>query len=730
MASTKKNHQTHSSDAGFQSNSTWTQRRARSKTEWAGVSMGSAFNPGVDYYTRLEAQRRFYRTCRQVQRSAAKAAKAEASQPEVKPQIGPCYTTYPWTLATYAAIGLTAFLGFRALAPQQILVTRLKTYLKNPAAADRVSADPEVYRSLASGVAKAVQNRLLLKALSQTPDMEHVETYRLFSACRQNLRFRTLPEIVEAVVIYGDVLPARKNLEIHEVTRELFERIEGASREYFRALETADLHKLIMLGEGWVRDLMVALAPHLPQREDKPQQRKSPASGSEGQALSRLGKPQPCADPPETFGPLDGPAPPLLTNPREFTDLASFANRRIPPEVRAELERTRSLDATELNFLKMISGNSEGNELRARPHQSGRKAAEILNAFVQALREAGGQGMQSESMRSDLLEEMLRVGAFEASPLQGNPIDGHEVSIRLANNQEVGASIYDRPVELRNDDQAYRRLLSQAEPITRELQRVLYPNVEKTPETTRLCASGAIDAARLPVAAFSTSVFKRARIQERPDRRGRPLLLLVCDGSGSLGHRPMWMTKVLAASWLASTAKTDIQVLAALYHSGPISRGTSGPLIEWIYHPEKTAATNRNDAVRAVSALPDKGSGGQADAPSLQFLMDEAERLSRGRSIYLVLISDTQWVRSIGGESGYAEVRAVLEEHIERLEERLHVTLVALGVKRETGFENVVDAVVSVSDKEIAHTSAVAKKIALYVAGCMRERRKLVDKPR
>jgi hypothetical protein len=62
MASTKKNHQTHSSDAGFQSNSTWTQRRARSKTEWAGVSMGSAFNPGVDYYTRLEAQRRFYRT--------------------------------------------------------------------------------------------------------------------------------------------------------------------------------------------------------------------------------------------------------------------------------------------------------------------------------------------------------------------------------------------------------------------------------------------------------------------------------------------------------------------------------------------------------------------------------------------------------------------------------------------------------------------------------------------
>jgi hypothetical protein len=258
---------------------------------------------------------------------------------------------------------------------------------------------------------------------------------------------------------------------------------------------------------------------------------------------------------------------------------------------------------------------------------------------------------------------------------------------------------------------------------------VLYPNVEPVPETTRLCTGGSLDGGRLPLAEFSSSLFKRTRVQKRPDRRGRPVLLLVCDGSGSLNHHQMWMTKLLAAGWLVSTARTGIQVLAALYNQGPVSRGIAGALIHWIHHPEKSAVLNQREAIRAVAALGDKGSGGQADAPSLQFLLDEALRLSRGRSIYLVLMSDTKWVRSVGGETGYAEVRAVLEDHIGRLGDRLHVTLVALGVNDDTGFEDVVDAVVRVSDAEITDAAAVAKKIALYVAACMRQQRKLLDTP-
>jgi len=331
-------------------------------------------------------------------------------------------------------------------------------------------------------------------------------------------------------------------------------------------------------------------------------------------------------------------------------------------------------------------------------------------------------------MRSDLVQEALRVNAFEASPLEGNPVDGHDVTVCLGENRDGSAQVFDRPIELSNRAEALQQLLAESAPLIRELKRVLYPDVERVPETTRFCARGALDGSRLALAAVSDAIYKRSRHRDRPDPRGRPLLLLVCDGSGSLQASQMGMVKILAASWLASTEKTSVQVIAALYHSGTISRGIAGPLIEWIHHPEKTPATNRRDAIRAVAALPPKGRGGQADAPTLQFLLDEARRLGRGRSIYLVLISDTKWIKSVGGESGYAEVRVVLEEAMRQLKERLHVTLVALGVSGKTGFEDVIDAVVRVSGEEIADIPSVAKRIALYVARCMRERRKLCER--
>ena len=61
------------------------------------------------------------------------------------------------------------------------------------------------------------------------------------------------------------------------------------------------------------------------------------------------------------------------------------------------------------------------------------------------------------------------------------------------------------------------------------------------------------------------------------------MVLIACDGSGSLNHKQMQMLKLLA--WLESTAKSEIQVLAGLYHSGSIRPGVSGPLVQWIYHP-------------------------------------------------------------------------------------------------------------------------------------------------
>ena len=351
---------------------------------------------------------------------------------------------------------------------------------------------------------------------------------------------------------------------------------------------------------------------------------------------------------------------------------------------------------------------------------------EVLQGFTAALDQAAGQKSQWEDMRSDLVGHILRATGFQESPIQGNPTDGHEVMVQFG-DEIAGGELFDRPIELSDDLPAYQKLLEEARPVTEALRRTLYPNIEELPETERLRTSGSLDPARLIMAGYSEVIFKRYRIQERPDRRGQPVLLIACDGSGSLNRNQMKMVKVLAAAWLNSTAKSRVKLLAALYHSGGIRTGTVGPLVQWIHHPQKTPATSRADAARALVTLPDRGTGAQSDALSIAFLLEEAHRLARGRMVYLILISDCEWNRSFNTErSGKDEVYSLFEGVYDQHASKLHTTLVALGVGGETGFEQLLDKIITVADDKLEDYAGVAQQIGVYVASCMRERRKLI----
>jgi hypothetical protein len=189
----------------------------------------------------------------------------------------------------------------------------------------------------------------------------------------------------------------------------------------------------------------------------------------------------------------------------------------------------------------------------------------------------------------------------------------------------------------------------------------------------------------------------------------------------------MKMLKLLASGWLIATERTGVQVLAALYHSGTIRQGITGPLVQWLYHPRKTPATGRRDAVRAVAAVPDSGTGAQSDALSIAFILDEAKRLARGDMVYLVLISDIAWNCSFKTRrSGKDEVIVCFEQVYRSFAGKLNVVLVALGVSAATGFEGILDEVITVSTEELKDASAVAGKIGLYIARSMRLRRRVL----
>jgi len=202
-------------------------------------------------------------------------------------------------------------------------------------------------------------------------------------------------------------------------------------------------------------------------------------------------------------------------------------------------------------------------------------------------------------------------------------------------------------------------------------------------------------------------------------------LVIACDGSGSLNKDQMAMLKNMACAFLIATAKTLIEVMAAIYHSGGTSGNRYGPFVQWMYHPRKTPATSRKDAARALVSLPDSGTGAQSDALSLAFLLEEARKIARGRTVYLVLITDCAWNQSFRmGMSGQEEVYKYFEWAYDEFGDKLHTTLVALGVENETGFEYLLDKVIKISRQELTDYVAVANRISGFVATCIKEQRR------
>ena len=300
--------------------------------------------------------------------------------------------------------------------------------------------------------------------------------------------------------------------------------------------------------------------------------------------------------------------------------------------------------------------------------------------------------------------------------------DRHEVSTTMGDEQARG-EIFDRVIALSNDFTACEKLLYEAWPITRALKKNLYPDIRERLETRRLRTSGTLDPGRLALADVSSAVFRRRHTMERSDPKGCPLLVIACDGSGSLNRNQMKMVKILTTAFLQPTLGSKMKILAGLYHSGHVREGVIGPLVQWIHHPQKTTAVSSDDAVRALVSLPDTGTGVQSDALSLLFIMNEAKQLAGDNMIYLILITDAAWNRSFyTEEDGEEEVCACFQGAYEKLPGKLHTTLVAVGISGDTGLEEHVDTVINVPDDELKDYGAVAEKVGVYVAARIGER--------
>lgn len=684
----------------------WSRPRRR-KEDWAGVTMASFRSS--DYFDRLLAQRHFYRAVRSAQGAAASAAgESPSSAPKVRPQLTPFWTSCPGALSWRASIGWTSTLEFKARAGTRTLIWLMRDYLTDPNKHHEAAVAPQILKQVAVMTAEVIQNRMLLSSLRRVVGLGSVEHYRIFQASQAG-RFPSLLDILYAAIVFGDLIDLDERV-LHPLTFALLDRVIAASASYLDAMETQPEHRWPEIGAAWTRDIVTTLIPFQP----PPKEAAGPDGAEASPAVQCLAK-------------LAGP--PRFRNPAGADDGQSKPSDRLaplgsppPPSLFPEAGPQPGARALVAELVRDSIENPDADTEQAR-ELIGLAAA--LPVFLDAITKASGQAPDSwEDPRSDLLEAEVASKPFEPGQLSGTVEEGHEVEARLAGGERVAGQLFDRPLELSDDDRARDKLVAESRPIAEELRRLLYPNIENLTEAVRYKTAGNLDARRLVLFPFSQTIFKRTAIRTRGDKRGRPVLLVACDASGSLSGPQVRMLKCLCAAWLSAVARLEVVLLAAVYHSGSVHGGMQAPLVQWLAHPRKVPA-RRLDGVRALVSLPDdSGTGAQSDALSLSYLLEEAKKLAQGRRVFLTLMTDCAWNKSFPAspKTPAQEVRALIESAYEEMKERLHVTLVALGVSGKTGLEDVIDKVLPVAPTDLADHAAVARKIATFVAGTLQER--------
>lgn len=675
--------------------------RSNHKKLWKATGMSFAFKNYLDYYVRIPALRVFYKVVEQTIKKvfALQEQYYETDDPKkVKAQLSICYSNYPANLATLAAIGHTAWIQNKKL--------RSGTSVISGSVPQDIRVGEAIYRTnskafvpLCKAVEAAVDERLTMEELSKSGLEQSIEAYRFFLTSNNNLRFESMPRIIRTAILFGDLMPPLDNIKLYPLTKEILTLIHSVSSKYYREIETAQTTELPTIGKIWIEELCLKLIRYLPKvdhRESVPRNlpRKHDFASPEGLPKS----------PDENFPGFDQPQPPMVEEPK--------------------IE----------DFFKSSATDCLGNPLTGCSGSNIEDLPKPLKEMMQDIAEAAktitgasDQSSKFEEIRSDILLEDILNNPFEAGPVEGTPAEGNEVEVDMGENGKVKGQIYDQAFELSFDLQAIDELIEEARPLSNRMKKNIFPNKEQVPVVENLRSSGMLDQQRLANHKFSEALFKRFINTDLLDKKGKPVVLIVCDGSGSMTSDKMHMLKILTTAWVHSTLRTSVQIMAGMYTTGYANK-RNGPIVYWIYHPTKTPASSKREALRALASIPTSGMGGQQDALSLGYMLGEADKLARGKRIYMIHITDTGYCNSFNkGLTAEEEVESVLRHRKETAKDNFHYTLVGLGVHSGGSIERVADKMICLPPGELTNPYKAASRIGIYVSSCIKERSKVIN---
>ena len=669
--------------------------RRNSKRLWRAGRLGNAFKNSIDYYARIPALRTFYDYVEgaiQTIFAMLKKPNVEDSPQKVKAQLSICYTDYP--VGILAAIGHTAWVQYKSL----LNVAKVNIYdFKEEFDKIRVpeGVDKDFFRKMLEIIQQSVSERLAYEELMQSDLKQVIEAYRFFLAANDQLEFHYFTEITRATIILGDLLPEFQEMELDETTKEMLADIRNLSVPFFEELKEAVPAQYYEIGSRWIKQVGKRISRYLPRSGCSAGT--IPQGSSQARSISRTGGGLPRSVD-EEFPGFDKKSPPLLEPPSRLEDIISMDMKDHP---------------VPLDMKKQTSGDGLPDHLKEMMSE--------LSNIAQTIKNASGQ-RNNEDTRSDILLSELLNSPFAAGSIQGTSMEGNEVEISMGEDGSVTGQIFDRALELSYNLPEVDKLKAEARPLSDKIKADLYPNSEEILITERIRSSGCIDAGRLPYYEFTNAIYKRFITEHQLQKEGKSLMLLVCDGSGSMNSKKFKMLRLLSVAWLESTIKSQIQVMAGIYNDGSISQGRYGAKMEWIYHPRKTVSVSQKEAVRAVASTPQMGGGGQKDALSLAYCLQEAESVARGNNIYMIHITDTGWINSFGtGIPPDQEIVNVVSQFKDKRKGQLHYTLVGLDTNDAGGIDQVLDEFISLTALELEHPYLAASKIAKYSSSILKK---------
>jgi hypothetical protein len=680
------------------------QRNTRKHWKSSGIGNAFRFNLGM---MRREALKLYYEICEKVQRqifAIAEIPYEPDSSKKIKAQLSICFTNYPANLAAWASIGQTAWVQYKELTKSAGL-TLYKKELEAYVLDKHIQTDAEALNKLLDVISGTITERLVYEELKKRGLESEIESFRIFLASSSLLEFISLPGIIKAVILFGDLLPDESLVPINPFSQILVKVVTSASAPYQNRLVDAKPDDLLNIGIQWVKHLMHELHMFLPGNTPRSQLNKNHFKNIMGYSKYIHSAPKSASE--------------------ELPGFNDFASR--PPMF-------EDLD-TEVILNNELSGR-KGNEIIKKSAGTApelpedvKKFNQEITEFANSIKTASGQSSY-EDIRSDIIVQGLMKNSFSPGPVQGSAFEGSNIKLDLGGDiGNIEASIYDQPLELSFNQAEVEKLRQDSQPLVNAMRRNIYPSTEETIEIDIIKNSGSFSQ-RLPHYRFSDTIYKRYSYNLQLNKNGNASVLIVCDGSGSMNHEKTKLLKILTASWIQSTLSTRIQLLAGIYNNGGTGNGRYGPIVKWVVHPVKTQAISKNDYIRAVASVPAQGGGGQEDALALSYCIQETLKCAgtKNRMIYLTHLSDTQWCNSFSkGLTAEDELVNVIKHFQDKLKGKLHYTLVGLGTDRGGKVEKLADKSIFLNAAELATPYICASKIGLYVSSCLKERNRKVS---